>query len=172
MADLAKAFLQNFFAHTWKRTWPASMPKAERQGQIEAILGRAQEAGITVFHRETSDGVEFGFNDEKDETAFAVQMGVRYGGAGAFGHTQHFDTLEIQEIWSAIACTSLDQLGIKYRIEHRDGQVRFEFDHLADRIAFTSLMENDAMNDMANDLLRLRNLKNSIVATMRPASEL
>lgn len=163
-----RASFEDQFEHTWVHTFGEDVSSVEREAWIKQTLQMAQEAGIALIHRETADGVEFAFFDEDNWAAFALNLTSNNKGTGDHRHTQSFDRPQLQNAWTALARTYLDQAGIGYEIEVRNGETEFRFGKLADRVIFNQLVNSGLLDEDANMLLQIQAFQDRVAGLDGP----
>lgn len=165
-----RATFEEQFEHTWLHSFEADMRPADRRVWLNQTLQMAQEAGIALIHRETENGVEFAFYDENNWTAFALNLTANDG--GHHRHTQRFDSPELQNAWTALAASYLDQAGIQYETERRfHDETVFHFEKLSDRAILNQLIEKGVLDEGANTLLQIRRFQDRIAGLDGPQPE-
>ena len=158
------------FDHTWQHVFEE--PGTDRSAWLTETLQMAQDAGIALIHRDTDYGFEFAFYSKEDWMAFALNITAAANGIGDHTHTQFFDNIIMQKNWTALAHTYLDQADIDYQVTTTEGQAKFHFQKLADRLVLNQLVDSGILDEGANILNQIRILQNRIADIGGPNNSL
>lgn len=156
MKALRESFKDQGFNHIWGHTFSADQSARERKQWIRDRLAMTQEMDIALIHRETENGVEFAFYDADHYTAFALNMIPVVGNIPNNDWTQHFVCPVFQDVWTSLACSVLDQLGIEYQIEQNGLSSHFHFSRADHYLIFARLAQSGDLDHMTETVGRMQ----------------
>lgn len=142
-------FLSKLFDQTHVQEFDPAMSQAERDQYVEDVLRMIDETGIKVTHRETDDGIEFGFTDPGHAETLRLNLIAMDGDFGAHTHTQNFQNASDRDAWMALATEVSIALNIKFDGFVFDDLVEMDFERSEDAIILKEAIEI-AWRDGAN----------------------